>query len=99
MMTVYVFINGNKLTYSAFRLAQSHSIGKLKYLSLLDTILNRYFTGVAYFNGVTTSKMMSKSMQHMETSTEVQQHTLNVLSEQLTQLFFHPKGRRYSIIL
>ena len=41
--------------------------------------------------------MISKSIQQIETSTEVQQHTLNFLSEQLTLLFFHPKGRRYSI--
>ena len=41
--------------------------------------------------------MISKSIQQIETSTEVQQHTLNFLSEQLTLQFFHPKGRRYSI--
>ena len=96
-MTVYVFINRDKLPDSEFSWALSHSNGKLKYWSQLDNILSRYFTGVTYLSGVTTSKMISKSIQKMETSTEVQQHTLNFLSEQLTLLFFHPKGRRYSI--
>ena len=96
-MTVYVFINGNKLPDSEFSWALSHSNGKLKYGSQLDNILSRYFTGVTYLSGVTTSKMISKSIQQIETSTEVQQHTLNFLSEQLTLLFFQPKGKRYSI--
>ena len=60
-MTVYVFINGEKLPDSAFRWALSHSNGKLKYWSQLDNILSRYFTGVAYLSRVTTSKMISKS--------------------------------------
>ena len=60
-MTVYVFINGEKLPDSAFRWALTHSNGKLKYWSQLDNILNRYFTGVAYLSRVTTSKMISKS--------------------------------------
>ena len=97
-MTVYVFINGDKLPDSAFKWALSHSNCKLKYWSQLDIILSIYLTGAAYLNGVTTSKMMSKSIQQTETSTEVQQHTLNFLSEQLTLLFFHAKGRTYSII-
>ena len=71
--------------------------GKLKYWGELDNILPRHFTGVAYLSGVTTSKMISKSIQQIETSTEVQQHTLNFLSEQLPLLFFYPKGRGYSI--
>ena len=96
-MTVYVFINGDKLADSEFSCALSHSNGKLKYWSQLDNILSKYFTGVTYLSGVTTSKMISKSIQQIETFTEVQQHTLNFLSEQLTLLFFHPKGRRYSI--
>ena len=74
-----------------------HSNGKLKYWSQLDNIVSRYFTGVTSLSGVTTSKIISKSIQQIETSTEVQQHTINFLSEQLTLLFFHPKGRRYSI--
>ena len=90
-MTVHAFINGNKLPDSEFSWALSHSNGKLKYWSQLDNILSRYFTGV------TTSKMISKSIQQIETSTEVQQHTLNFLSEQLTLILFHPKGKRYSI--
>ena len=93
-MTVYVFINGDKLSDSEFSRALPHSNGKLKYWSQLDNILSRYFTGVTYLSGVTTSKMISKSIQQIETSTEVQQHTLNFLSGQLTLLFFHPKGRR-----
>ena len=96
-MTVYVFINGNKLPDNEFSWALSHSNGKLKYWSQLDNILSRYFTGITYLSGVTTSNMISKSIQQIETSTEVQQHTLNFLSQQLTLLFFHPEGRRYSI--
>ena len=96
-MTVYVFINGDKLPDSEFSWALSHSNGKLKYGSQLDNILSRYFTGVTYLSGVTTSMMISKSIQKIDTSTEVQQHTLNFLSEQLTLLFFHYKGRIYSI--
>ena len=96
-MTVYVFINGNKLPDSEFSWALSHSNGKLRYWSQLDNILSRYFTGVTYLSGVTTSKMIPKSIKQIETSTEVQQHTLNFLSEQLTLLLFHHKGRRYSI--
>ena len=96
-MTVYVFINGDKLSDSEFSWVLSHSNGKLKYWSQLDTILSRYFTGVTYLSGVTTSKMISKSILQIETSTEVHQHTLNFLSEQLTLLLFHPKGSRYSI--
>ena len=96
-MTVYVFINGDKLPDKEFSWALTHSNGKQKYWSQLDNILSRYFTGVTYLSGVTTSKMISKSIQQIETSTEVQQHTLNFLSEQLTLLFIHPKGRRYSI--
>ena len=87
----------DKLPDSEFSWALSHSNGKLKYWSQLDNVLGRHFTGVTYLSGVTTSKMISKSIQQIETSTEVQQHTLNFLSEQLTLIFFHPKGRRYSI--
>ena len=95
-MTAHVFINGDKLPDSKFSRALSHSNGKLKYGSQLENILSRYFTVVTYLSGVTT-KMISKSIQQIETSTEVQQHTLNFLSKQLTLLFFHPKGRRYLI--
>ena len=83
-MTVYVFINGDKLPDSESSWALSHSNGKLKYWSQLDNILSSYFTGVTYPSCVMTSKMISKSIQQIETSTEVQQHTLNFLSEQLT---------------
>ena len=79
-MTVYVFINGDKLSDSEFSWDLSHSNGELKYWSQLDNILSRNFTGVAYLSGVTTSKMISKFIQKIETSTEVQQHTLNFLS-------------------
>ena len=78
-------------------LSLSHSNGKLKYWSQLDNILPIYFTGVTSLSSVTTSKKIYKSIQQIETSTEVHQHILNFLSEQLTLLFFHPKDRRYSI--
>ena len=45
-MTVYVFINVDKLPDSEFSWALSHSNGQLKYWSQLDNILSRYFTGV-----------------------------------------------------
>ena len=50
-MTVYVFINRDKLPDSEFSWALSHSNGKLKYWSQLDNILSRYFTGVTYLSG------------------------------------------------
>ena len=92
-LTVYVFINWDKLPDSEFSWALSHSNGKLKYWSQLDNILSIYFTGVTYLSGVMTSNMISKSIQQIETSTEVQQHTLIFLSEPLT----HLKGKLYSI--
>ena len=85
------------ISYQTGNSAGLSLIQLVKYWSQLDNILSRYFTGVTYLSGVTTSKMISKSIQKIETSTEVQQHTLNFLSEQLTLLLFHPKGRRYSI--
>ena len=54
-MTVYVFLNGDKLSDSEFSWDLSHSNGKLKYWSQLDNILTRNFTGVTYLSGVTTN--------------------------------------------
>ena len=50
-MTVYVFINGDKLPDSEFSWALYHSNGNLKYWSQLDNTLSRHFTGVTYLRG------------------------------------------------
>ena len=86
-MTVHVFSNGIiRLAVSKFKWAHTYSNGKLKYWSQLDNILSRYFTCVTSLTGVTTSQMISKSIQQIETSTDYQQHTLKFLLEQITSI-------------
>ena len=65
-MTVYVFLNGDKLPDSACRWALCYTNGKLTYWSQLDTILSRYITDVTCLSSVTISKMISKSIQQIE---------------------------------
>ena len=91
-------INGAKLPDSEFSIMLSHiQMVRLKYGSQLDNMIKQIFHWCnIILDGVTPSTMISKSIQQIETSTEVQQHTLNFLSEQLTLLFFHRStGRTY----